>query len=527
MSGSSSPIRRLAPHLLGPPLPAVTSLWATHRRRALSAAFCVTAPLVLFVLLDRPDLGSAAALGGFTAVYGHALPYRRRAAVSAGVGVALTATVGASSLAGPRPLLLAVVLGILVAAATAATAVWRIGPPGPLMIALAGGSASTLGDSPTAVAEHVAAAAGGAALAWVVVMLPWLWDPAGPERQSLRAADTAVSAVERNGLGTTRPGSVARAVRVAVAAVAGGSRRRPSLRRELEQVEERFFRVLPPSVPPPDDGPPPAAPTTPPPRRTAPAWAPTAARIGLGATTAGAIAALAGLPSAYWAVSTAVAVLLGTDARHTRARALHRVTGTLAGVGLAALLFQLELPVAATVVVVGLLMLAVELLIASQYVLSVACITPLALLLVHLGNPGSSGTELITVRVAETLVGITVALAAGLLLFPHTGSRRLPGAVTASQQRAVAAAGAPPGTSADRALQDALLAQEEVTTAARAELFAAPGADAWRRRARQVGDLGWALLGARARGEQELAGQVAARIRAELGGETPEGRPAG
>jgi hypothetical protein len=59
--------------------------------------------------------------------------------------------------------------------------------------------------------------------------------------------------------------------------------------------------------------------------------------------------------------------------------------------------------------------------------------------------------------------------------------------------------------------------QNEVATAARSELFAAPGADAWVRFCRQVGDLGWALLGARAREEDALDARVAARITQDLG----------
>src|SRR3954464_9061585 len=111
VSGSPSPLRRATTHLLGPRPPAPASLWAAHRRRALSAAFCVAAPLAFFLLLDRADLGAAAALGGFTAVYGHALPYRRRAVVSAGVGLALTVAVAVGGLGGPHPVLLAPLLG--------------------------------------------------------------------------------------------------------------------------------------------------------------------------------------------------------------------------------------------------------------------------------------------------------------------------------------------------------------------------------------------------------------------------------
>jgi uncharacterized membrane protein YccC len=210
-------------------------------------------------------------------------------------------------------------------------------------------------------------------------------------------------------------------------------------------------------------------------------------------------------------------VLLGTDARHTRARAVHRVTGTLLGTGVTALLFWLDLPVGVTVALIAVMLVGVELLVASQYVLAVSLITPVSLSLVHLGAGSPAGADLITIRLGETVVGIAVGLAAGLLLFPRTGSRRLPAAIGTTVERALAAAEAPPGGPADAALRDALVAQHEVATAARAELFAAPGADAWLHRSRQVADLGWALLGARARAEDALGAWVAARITSDLG----------
>ncbi len=513
VSGIPSPLRRVAPHVLGPRPPTPGALWAAHRRRALSAAFCVTAPLAFFVLLGRADLGAAAALGGFTAVYGHALPYRRRSVVSAGVGAALATSVALGGLAGPHPFLLAAVLGLLGAAATAATAVWQIGPPGPLMAVLVGGSASALGSAPDLIGQHVAAAAGSAALSWLVVMAAWSWDPAGPERRAVAAAESAVAAAERGGLPDTRPDAVARAVRIAHVAVAGGSRRRRSLRPRLEEVETRFLRTLPTTAPTTATGPRvPAAPA----RGHTPLWVPTAVRIGVGAWAAGSLAAGLGLHSPYWASTAAVAVLLGTDARHTRARALHRVTGTLLGTGVTALLFWLDLPVAVSVALIGVMLVGVELLVVSQYVLAVALITPVSLSLVHLGADSPPGAVLIAVRLGETLVGIAVGLAAGLLLLPRPGSRRLPAAVGATVERALAAAAAPPGGPADAALRDALVAQHEVATATRAELFAAPGADLELHRSRQVADLGWALLGARARGEDALSAWVGARITADL-----------
>ena len=124
----------------------------------------------------------------------------------------------------------------------------------------------------------------------------------------------------------------------------------------------------------------------------------------------------------------------------------------------------------------------------------------------------------------STMITIELARAAALVSDPCDAStvRRLADLVggdprVRERARALAAAEAPPGGPADAALRDALVAQHEVATAARAELFAAPGADAWLHRSRQVADLGWALLGARAREEDALGAWVAARITSDLG----------
>ncbi|MGY1602525.1 FUSC family protein [Geodermatophilus sp. SYSU D00815] len=507
-----SPAPGLARRVLGPSPPGARVLWAAGGRRAVSAAACAALPLALGVALGRPDLGSAAGLAGFTAIYGHALPFRRRAVVVAGVGAGLLLAFALGTLVGRSPVLLAPVLGLLVAATAAAGAVWRIGPPGPLGAVLVGGGASALATTPEQVRPHLLAAAGGVLLSWLVCMLPWVWDPAGPERRAVAAAEAAVDAAERSALPTGRPDPAAHAVRLAHAAVAGGSRRRPSLAGHLLAVEERFFRALPHGdVPLEPVGLERVVERVGPHRRWTAPWLPGAVRVGVAAAAAGLLAVALGLPSSYWAATSAVAVLLGTDLRQTRSRAAHRTVGTLLGVAVAAGLLVLDPPVAVQVLLVGLLQMAVELLIAHQYVLAVSAITPLALLLVHVGNPTRAVPELLTSRLAETLLGVLVALAAGLLLFRRAASRRLPAAV--SRTTALLLDDRPADS---RVLRDALVAQYEIATAARGELSPAPGTAVWLRRSRRVADLGWALLGARAQQRPGLAAQVAAAIRADL-----------
>jgi hypothetical protein len=515
VSPSPSSARRVRPHLVGPPLPALSALWQAGGRRGVTAAVCVTVPLALGVALDRADLGSAAALAALTAVYGHALPYRRRAVVVAAVAVTCTLASTLGALAGGHPVALSPLLGGMAAAAAAATVLWRVGPPGPLGIVLVAGGSSALGTGPADLALHALAAVGGAALAWAGCMLPWLWDPTGPERRALAAAEAAVGVVERGEQGRQRPGTIARAIRVAEAAVASGSRRDDgTLRTRLDEVAQRFVRALPE-----------AARHAPPPPPAEPAvhrwWhqpaAATALRIGIGVTAAGLVATALGLQSPYWAATTAVGVQLGTDARATRARGLQRATGTVLGVLVAGAVIWLDLPVGVEILLVGLLQLAVELLIAHQYVLAVSFITPLVLLLVHIGQPERSGAALIGERLAETAVGIVLALAVGLSLLPRAASRRLPSAVRATADAAVAAATSPPGTAADRRLHDRLVQLNEVATAARAELLPTRSGTTETTRSRWVADLGWGLLGARARGDDALAASLARRITDELG----------
>src|SRR4051812_15714034 len=175
----TSAARRAGRHLLAQPLPAPSALWRGGGRRGLTAAVCAVLPLVVGGSAGEPGLGAAGALGAFTAIYGHALPYRRRAVVVAGVALAMTVAAWLGALTGPHPVVLALVCGGLAALGTVATAVWRIGAPGPVGFVIVCGGSSALGTSP---GEHVLAAGAAAALAWAGCMLPWLWDRTGPER---------------------------------------------------------------------------------------------------------------------------------------------------------------------------------------------------------------------------------------------------------------------------------------------------------------------------------------------------------
>jgi uncharacterized membrane protein YccC len=102
-------------------------------------------------------------------------------------------------------------------------------------------------------------------------------------------------------------------------------------------------------------------------------------------------------------------------------RGVHRLVGTLLGLGLAALLLAQDLPGLALILVVVALQAAAELLVGRNYALALIAITPLALLMVHLVAPVPARVLLLD-RGVETFIGVVVGLLVGWL----TRSRTVP-----------------------------------------------------------------------------------------------------
>ncbi|WP_170977628.1 FUSC family protein [Blastococcus sp. CCUG 61487] len=507
------PLRQAGRSAFGPSLP---TLWQSGGRRGLTAAVCAVVPLSVGVAFDEPGLGAAGALTAFSAIYGHALPYPRRAVVVAGVasGLAIAGWLGA--LTGQHPVALSLLVGVLAAVGTVATAVWRIGPPGAVGFVIVAGGSSALGTSPT---EHLLVGVAAAALAWIGCMLPWLWDPTGPERRAVENAERTVAAMAGSGEGRPSPAGVWDVVRAADTALAQSDRAgRDDLRVRQRSTEACFLRALPRTGRP---APVHAAAATPAGPATRPPWVETALRTGLAVALAGLAAALLDLANTYWAATTAAAVLASTDPRHTRIRALERGLGTLLGVLIAGAIITADLPVAVQIALVGVLQLTIELFVAHRYWLAVSFITPLVLTLVHMAVPERSSDELVLERLTETALGIVVALVIGLSVFRRSASRRLPGAVAAARQATVRAARQPSGHASDVRLHDALVALDQIAAAARAEPLPRAEVAADLERAEHVADLGWALLGAQGREEEEIEAALRRRITDEL---VPGGR---
>jgi uncharacterized membrane protein YccC len=156
---------------------------------------------------------------------------------------------------------------------------------------------------------------------------------------------------------------------------------------------------------------------------------PSAARIGIAVGLGVAVGRALGLGHAYWIGLTAAAVLQGSNLMITRRRVVHRLAGTVVGVGLAFAVLGWHPPIWLVVIAVAVFQGLVELAIATNYGVAVTGITVLALLLFHVAAPAKEAiTVTIGSRLVDTVIGAAVALVLRWLLWPGATLRRLPDA---------------------------------------------------------------------------------------------------
>jgi hypothetical protein len=146
-----------------------------------------------------------------------------------------------------------------------------------------------------------------------------------------------------------------------------------------------------------------------------------AARYVLGIGAAGVAVATSGIGHPYWTFVTASVPMSGPDLHARLARAAQRVIGTATGLGVAALVLAAHPTGYTAIMVIAALQACTELTTGRNYSLGLVFFTPMALVLGDLMLPASIGT-LLAQRALETLLGLTIALAATLI----THERRTP-----------------------------------------------------------------------------------------------------
>ncbi|MGY1706412.1 FUSC family protein [Geodermatophilus sp. SYSU D00697] len=149
-----------------------------------------------------------------------------------------------------------------------------------------------------------------------------------------------------------------------------------------------------------------------------------AARCAVAVLLAGGLATATGIGHPYWAMVTAVVPLVTVTLRRQVVRGVHRVLGTVVGLGVAAPLLALRLTPIVTILVAAGLQLTTEVLVGRHYGAALVTITPLALLLVDLARPEPIG-QLLADRALETLLGVAVGVLVALATHDRRAGRHM------------------------------------------------------------------------------------------------------
>ncbi|WP_078326274.1 FUSC family protein [Mycobacteroides salmoniphilum] len=410
----------------------------------LRAGAAVAIPGALVVAAGYPNAALYVTYGAFAVLYGEGRPYRVRAAVVATAGIALLliaalgATVGAHPLGGVANKV-AIILTLTAVAIPVVYTVdaLRLGPPGALFFVLVCGGALGATEWGVDPFRILACASLGAVAAVTVSMAGAAIDRHKPERAAVQQAVDAVDGYAQPGNATVDARHAAGlAISSAWTALhdAGYSTQSDSpLVTTMLDTHRRFTEtavgakmvldhvipgdhvlVVRPSI-----------------------WyrlrrsvrfrshaTITAGRVGIACLGAGAISAAVGLTRPQWAILSALVIVhLGPDRLHGTVRGLQRFAGTVIGLVLFAVLYQLSLTGYALIAAIATLQFCTELFLPRNYAVAVMFVTPIALLSAGVVTLQGSVASIVRDRLAETLVGVAVAMASMYLIAPHAHRR--------------------------------------------------------------------------------------------------------
>lgn len=152
-----------------------------------------------------------------------------------------------------------------------------------------------------------------------------------------------------------------------------------------------------------------------------------AARYAAAVTVAGTAGVLLGVDHANWAIAAAAGPLAAADTAGRVRRGVHRLTGTLIGLVVAALLLVPHPNEYVLAVCVMVLLFPTELFMAHHHAIALGFFTPLIMLMTDLAEPAEP-LALLTSRGVDTVIGVAAAVGVALLLpgpgFSWTRCRR-------------------------------------------------------------------------------------------------------
>lgn len=410
----------------------------------LRAAAAVAIPGTLVVAAGYPNAALYVTYGAFAVLYGEGRPYRVRAAVVATAGIALMLVTAVGVVVGscaPGGVTNKAAT-ILTLAAIAIPAVYtvdalRLGPPGALFFVLVCGGALGATEWGVAPVRILVCASLGAGAAVLVSMTGAVIDRQKPERVATHRAVEAVDVYARPGNATVdarhAAGAAISSAWTALHDAGLSSRSDSPLVTTMLDTHRRFTEisvgnkmvldhlipgdhvlVVRPSI-----------------------WyrlrrsvrfrshaTITAGRAGIACLGAGVLSAAVGLTRPQWAILSALVIVhMGPDRLHGTVRGLHRFAGTVVGLALFAVLYQLSLTGYALIAAIATLQFCTELFLPRNYAVAVTFVTPIALLSAGVVTLHGSVTSIVRDRLAETLIGVAVAMASIYLVAPHAHRR--------------------------------------------------------------------------------------------------------
>lgn len=120
----------------------------------------------------------------------------------------------------------------------------------------------------------------------------------------------------------------------------------------------------------------------------------------------------------YWIPISSLAVLQGVNQYHIWKRGLHRIIGTIIGLGIAWIIFSYVHDILWICVAIICLQIIVEMLITRHYALAVMFLTPMGILLAETGSSTSLNPDyLLKMRLLEILIGSTIGCIGGWFLY--------------------------------------------------------------------------------------------------------------
>lgn len=393
---------------------------------ALRAALAFAAPATIITGLGHPDAAVFVMFGAFAVLYGEGRPFRVRGRVVLAAGSALLAACGVGAMVGSlldigfgSSLLMVVVVSAIAVVAVFVIDALRLGPPGALFFALVCAGAMRAAEVGTPVLTLLFCTACGVVASIVVSMAGVLRDRRKPERvavgAAVRAVDAYVAAREAGTPAIDLRHRAGAAMADAWAAVYDAGLPSEPGEAELLATLQEARRNLAGHAPDDDTDDLLVDPLV---SFARPGIgfrlerslsfsshaAISAMRVAVGCLGAGALSALLGLERPHWAVLSALIVLqTGPDRVRGQVRAIHRFVGTIAGLGLFALIYQLGPTGYALIALVAALQFCIELFVPRNYALAVVFITPVALIAGGVATTGGPIGPVIRDRLWETL----------------------------------------------------------------------------------------------------------------------------